>query len=106
MCRTRCVGQMTSYSHTYKSLIHAVGHDAKQNHKQVSTRPVNSDQAVSRRCAERGLGSLQHHHHVDGSQCDEGNAGHDSGSIRHRLSSFAALQKHSCRRFWDCVVER
>src|SRR5580693_9547757 len=97
--------QMTGYSHTYKSLTHAVGHDAEQNHKQVPTRPVKSDQAVSRSYAARGLGSLQHHHHVDGSQRDEGNAGHNSGSIRHKLSSFAALPKHSYRRFWDCVVE-
>ena len=70
--------QMTGYSHTHKSLTHAVGHDAEQNHKQVPTRPVNSDQAVSRRCAARGLGSLQHHHHVGGGQCDEGNAGRNS----------------------------
>src|SRR5580704_9499908 len=86
--------EMTGYSHTYKSLTHAVDHDAEQNHEQVPTRPVKSDQAVSRSCAARGLGSLQHHHHVDGSQRDEGNAGHNSGSIRHKLSSFAALPKH------------
>jgi hypothetical protein len=96
---------MTGYSHTSESLTHAVGHDAEQNREQVATRPVNSDQAVSRRCAARGLGSLQHHHHVDGSQCDEGNAGRNSGSIGHRLSSFSALQKHSYRRFRDCVEE-
>src|ERR1700758_776632 len=79
--------QMTGYSHTYKSLTHAVGHDGEQNHKRISTQPVSSDQAASRSCAVRGLGSFQHHQHVGGSQCDEANAGHNSGSIRHGLSS-------------------
>src|SRR6201997_5423016 len=73
--------QMTGYSHTYKSLTHGVGHDAEQDHKQVPARPVNSDQTVSRRYAARGLGSLQHRHHVGGSQCDESNASHDSGNL-------------------------
>src|SRR5580693_6538042 len=73
--------QMTGYSHTYKSLTHAVGHDAEQNYKQIPTRPVNSDQAVSRSCAARGLESLQHRHHVGGGQCDKGNAAHNSGNV-------------------------
>jgi hypothetical protein len=46
--------QMTGYSHSYKSLTHAVGHDAEQNHKQISTRPVSSDQAGSRRYLREG----------------------------------------------------
>src|ERR1700687_5950539 len=87
--------QMTGYSHTYKSLTHAIGHDAEQHHKQVPTRLMKSDQPGSRRSVARGLGSFQHHHDIDGGQCAEGNASHNSGSIRDRLSSFAALQKHS-----------
>jgi hypothetical protein len=70
--------KMTGYSHTYKSLTHAVGHDAEQNHKQIPTSPVNSDQAASRIRAPRRLGSLQHNHQVCGGQCDEGNASADS----------------------------
>lgn len=42
---------------------------------------MDSDQAGSRRCATRRLGSLQHYHHVGGGQCDEGNAGRNSGNV-------------------------
>jgi hypothetical protein len=73
--------EMTGYSDTYKSLTHAVGHDAKQNHKQVPTRLMKSDQPGSRRPVARGLGSFQHYHHVGGGQCDKGNTGHNSGNI-------------------------
>jgi hypothetical protein len=73
--------EMTGYSDTYKSLTHAVGHDAEHNHKQVPTRFMKSDQPGSRRYVARGLGSFQHHHHVGGGQCDEGNAGHNSGNV-------------------------
>src|ERR1700733_7152076 len=69
--------QMTCYPHTSKSLTHAVGHDAEQNHKRIPTRPVKSDQAASCSCAARGLGSLQHSHYVGGGQRNEGNAGPD-----------------------------
>src|ERR1700745_2385565 len=78
--------QMTGYSHTYKSLTHAVGHDAEQNHKQVPARLMKSDQPGSRRSVARGLGSLQHRHHVGGGQCDKGNACDNSGNVRHKLS--------------------
>jgi hypothetical protein len=73
--------QMTGYSYTYKSLTHAVGHDAQQNHKQIPTHPVSGDQAASRSQATRGLGSFQHDHYVGGSQCGERNAGHNSRNI-------------------------
>src|SRR4029077_9609869 len=73
--------EMTGYSDTYKSLNHAVGHDAEQNHKQVPTRLMKSNQPGSRRSVARGLGSFQHHHHVGGGQCDKSNAGHNSGNV-------------------------
>src|SRR5260370_21093503 len=73
--------EMTRYSYTYKSLTHAVGHDAEQKHEQVPTRLMKSDQPGSRRSIARGLGSFQHHHHVGGGQLENGNAGHNSGNI-------------------------
>jgi hypothetical protein len=66
---------MASYSLAGKSLTHAVGHDAEQDHKQIPTRSVQSDQAASCRFVTRGLGSLQHHYHVGGSQCDKDKSG-------------------------------
>jgi hypothetical protein len=69
---------MTTYSHTCKSLTHAVGHDAEEDYKQVPTRPVHSDQASFGRSASRGLGSFQHDHHVGGGQYDERNAGQNN----------------------------
>src|SRR4029077_14868563 len=74
-------GEMTGYSYTYKSLTHAVGHNAEQNHEQVPTRLMKSEQSGSRRSIARGLGSFQHHHHVGGGQCDKGTAGNNSGNI-------------------------
>ena len=102
-------GQMTSYSQACKSLTHDVGHDAEQNHKQVPTRPMQSDQASSRGFAARGLGSFQHHHHVGGGQCDEGNAGHNRGpivdAIRAGRSAATVNRSHSIvQRCVNCSV--
>ncbi len=72
---------MTCYTQTGKSLTHPVGHDAEQDHKQVPTRLVSSDQAGSSGSAARGLRRLQHRHRVGGGQCDKNNAGHNSGNV-------------------------
>ena len=39
------------------------------------------DQALERSSVARRLGSFQHHCHIDGRQCDKGNAGDDSYNL-------------------------
>src|SRR5580692_12343746 len=73
--------QVTRYPQTSESLTHAIGHDAEENHKQVPTRLMKSDQPGSCRSVAGGLGSFEHHDHVRGGQYDKGNAGHNSGNI-------------------------
>ena len=73
--------QITAYSHPYKSLTYAVGHDAEQNHKQITTRPLSSDRAVSLSCAARELGRPLASPPRWQRQGDEDNTGRNSGNI-------------------------